>query len=106
MTLLDKIRLSGRFGKTSYVISAIVSIAMIAYVVYAPMAMPACFLLKLLSIPCVWYLRSSPTRGLSVYFYINLGISRREYWLIPLVVEFVAFFVLLIIACIVGYAIG
>ena len=101
MTLLDKIRLSGRFGKTSYVISAIVSIAMIAYV-----AMPACFLLKLLSIPCVWYLRSSLTRGLSVYFYINLGISRREYWLIPLVVEFVAFFVLLIIACIVGYAIG
>ncbi|MCQ2116610.1 MAG: hypothetical protein MJY76_00505 [Bacteroidales bacterium] len=46
------------------------------------------------------------TKGLGVYFYLNLGISRKEYWLIPFVVEFAAFVVLMIISSIIGYAIG
>ena len=106
MTLLEKIRLSGKFGKTTYVISAILTVAMSLLVVSEPTAVDICILFKLFSIPVIWYLSSNLTRGLEVYFYLNLGISRKEYWLIPFVVEFVAFVVLMVISGIIGYAIG
>ena len=106
MTLLDKIRLSRKFGKTTYVISAVLTVAMSSLVVLAPTAMDICLLFKLFSIPVIWYLSSSLTKGLGVYFYLNLGISRREYWLIPFVVEFVAFVLLMVISSIIGHAIG
>ena len=106
MTLLEKIRLSGKFGKTTYVISAILTVAMSLLVVSEPAAVDICILFKLFSIPVIWYLSSNMTRGLGVYFYLNLGISRKEYWLIPFVVEFVAFVVLMVITGITGYAIG
>lgn len=105
MTLLKKIRLSGKFGKTTYVISVILTVAMSALVVAEPTAVDICILFKLFSIPIIWYLSSTLTIGLGAYFYLNLGISRKEYWLIPFVVEFVAFVVLMIITCIIGHAI-
>ncbi len=106
MTLLEKIRLSGKFGKTTYVISAILTVAMSLLVVSEPAGVDICILFKLFSIPVIWYLSFNLTRGLGVYFYLNLGISRKEYWLIPFVVEFVAFVVLMVITGITGYAIG
>lgn len=106
MTLLDKIRLSRKFGKTTYVISAVLTVAMSALVVSEPTAMGICLLFKLFSIPVIWYLSSILTKGLGVYFYLNLGISRSEYWLIPFVVEFVAFVLLMVISSIIGHAIG
>ena len=105
MTMLEKIRLSRKFGKTTYVISAILTVAMSSLVVSEPKAVDICILFKLFSIPVIWYLSSDLTKGLGVYFYLNLGISRKEYWLIPFVVEFVAFVVLMIISSIIGYAI-
>lgn len=104
--MLEKIRLSGKFGKTTYVISAVLTVAMSLLVVSEPAAVDICILFKLFSIPVIWYLSSTLTRGLGVYFYLNLGISRKEYWLIPFVVEFVAFVVLMVITGITGYAIG
>ena len=106
MTLLDKIRLSRKFSKTTYVISAVLTVAMSALVVSEPTAMDICLLFKLFSIPVIWYLSSNLTKGLGVYFYLNLGISRREYWLIPFVVEFVAFVLFMVISSIIGHAIG
>ena len=106
MTLLEKIRLSGKFGKTTYVISVILTASMSLRVLYDPMSVSICIIIKLLSIPVIWYLISNLTKGLGVYFYLNLGISRKEYWLIPFVVEFAAFVVLMIISSIIGYAIG
>ena len=106
MTLLDKIRLSRKFGKTTYVISAILTVAMSLLVVSEPTAVDICILLKLFSIPVIWYLSSNLTKGLGVYFYLNLGISRKEYWLIPFVVEFAAFVLLMVISSLIGYAIG
>ena len=106
MTLLDKIRLSRKFGKITYVISAILTVAMSALVVSEPTSVDICILFKLFSIPVIWYLSSNLTKGLGVYFYLNLSISRKEYWLIPFVVEFAAFVVLMIISSIIGYAIG
>ena len=106
MTLLKKIRLSRKFGRTTYVISAILTVAMSALVVSEPTAVDICILFKLFSIPVIWYLSSNLTKGLGVYFYLNLGISRKEYWLIPFVFEFAAFVVLMVISSMIGYAIG
>ena len=106
MTLLNKIRLSGKFGKTTYVISAILTVSMSSLVVFEPLSVSTCIIIKLLSIPFIWYLSSNVSRGLGVYFYLNLGISRKEYWLIPIVVEFVAFVILMVISSLIGYAIG
>lgn len=106
MTLFSKIRLSGRYGRVTYVISAIITIAMSALVVSEPVAIPVCVAFKLLSMPVIYYLNSSLTKGLGVYFYLNLGISRREYWLVPIAVEFVAFVLLMVITGVIGYAIG
>lgn len=105
MTWLEKIRLSRKFGKTTYVISAVLTVGMSSLVVLRPMAAGLCFILKLFSIPVIWYLSYNLTRGPEVYFYFNLGISRNEYWFIPFVVEFVAFVVLMVISSITGYAI-
>ena len=106
MTLLDKIRLSRKFGKTTYIISATLTVAMSLLVVSEPTAVDICILFKLFSIPVIWYLSSNLTRGLGIYFYLNLGLSRKEYWLIPFVVEFMAFVVLMAISSLTGYAIG
>ena len=106
MTLLKKIRLSGKFGKTTYIISAILTAAMSTLVVLKPTTVAICILLKIISIPVICYLVSSMTRSLGVYFYLNLGISRKECWIIPFVVEFVAFAMLMVISCLIGYAIG
>lgn len=104
-TLLEKIRLSKRFGKTTYVISAILTAAMSLLVVSKPLSVDICVIIKLISIPIIWYLRANLSRGLEMYFYLNLGISRKEYWIIPFAVEFVAFTVLMVISSIIGFAI-
>lgn len=104
-TLLKKIRLSKRFGKTTYVISAILTAAMSLLVVSKPLSVDICVIIKLISIPIIWYLRANLSRGLEMYFYLNLGISRKEYWIIPFAVEFVAFTVLMVISSIIGFAI-
>ena len=106
MTLLDKIRLSRKFGTTTYVISSILTVAMAVLVVFEPTAVGLCVLFKLFSIPVICYLRSTLETSLKIYFYINLGISRREYLFIPAVVEFLAFVVIMIITGVIGYAIG
>ena len=40
------------------------------------------------------------TKKTEIYFYLNLGISRKEYYYIPFVVEFVGF---LIFITLIGY---
>lgn len=106
MTLLDKIRLSRKFGKATYIISAVLTVAMAVFVVFYPMMIPTFICVKLVSIPVIYYLRTLMERGFGMYFYLNLGISKREYMLIPFVVEFLAFVMLMVITGIIGYAIG
>lgn len=106
MTLLDKIRLSRKFGRTTYVISAILTVPMAVLVVFYPMMVSAFICIKIISALIIFYLRSILESGFRMYFYINLGISRREYLFIPAVVEFVAFMVLIVVSSITGHAIG
>ena len=104
MTLLSKIGLSGKFGRIIYIISAILTVAMAVTVAFRPLAIPFCLLIKLFSIPIIAYLHASFSKSQEVYFYINLGISRKEYYLIPFAVDFIAFVLLIIVSGTIGYA--
>ncbi len=105
MNILRKIRLSGRYGTELYAVSGVVTLAASALVVGSPSSVSLCVLLKSLSVPVILYLFHSFRKETSIYFYINLGISRNELFLIPIVVEFVAFLLMMIITVNIGYAI-
>lgn len=105
MNILRKIRLSGKYGTALYAVSGVVTLAASALVVSSPSSISVCVLLKSLSVPIILYLFHSFRKETSIYFYINLGISRNELSLIPIVVEFFAFVLLMIIAVNIGYAI-
>ena len=104
MTLLQKTHLSGRFGRPYYVISGLVTIAACGLEVYDPMALSECILVKFFSIPVIFFLYNELKKK-ELYFYLNLGISRKEFRSIPVVVESVAFVLMMVISCFIGYAI-
>ena len=100
MTIFRKIGLSKRYGKAIYAISAALTVAISSLVFLNPYAIPMGILLKLVSIPIILYLYENLTKKTEIYFYLNLGISRKEYYYIPFVVEFVGF---LIFITLIGY---
>lgn len=106
MNLLQKIRLSCRYGKGLYIISVIMTLAASGLVAFYPLLIPACIILKLLSIPVLLYLFMVFQNGVTKYFYLNLGISRIEYYAIPLAVEFIFFVICMIVSGSVAHAIG
>ena len=106
MTLLRKISLSGKYGKGLYSISLIVTLSAAVSAFFAPSTIPACILLKLLSIPVILYLLISLRRDNTLYFWLNQGISKREYYAIPVIVEFLIFVVLLTVCGVLGNVIG
>ena len=100
MTIFRKIGLSKRYGKAIYAISAALTLAISSLVFFNPYAIPMCVLLKLVSIPIILYLYTNLTNKTEIYFYLNLGISRKEYCMIPFVVEFFGFILFVIL---IGY---
>ena len=100
MTIFGKIGLSKRYGKAIYAISAVLTIAISSLVFFNPYAIPIGVLLKLISIPIIYYLYTTFARKTEIYFYLNLGISRKEYYMIPFVVEFIGFILFVIL---IGY---
>ena len=105
MTIFKKIGLSRRYGKAIYAISAVLTIAISSLVFFNPYAIPMGVLLKLVSIPIILYLYTTFTRNTEIYFYLNLGISRKEYYLIPFVVEFIGFILFITLIAYLGNAI-
>lgn len=105
MTIFKKIGLSKRYGKAIYIISAVLTLAISSLVVFNPLAIPMCILLKLISIPIILYLYVNLTKKTEIYFYLNLGISRKEYYIIPFVVEFIGFMSFIILIAYLGNAI-
>ncbi len=105
MELFSKIRLSKRFGKMIYLISGILSLSLASVVVLSPPSIPLCFIVKMLSIPVIHYLNMSMSKGFGIYFYLNLGISRREYYVIPFVMDFISFVLLMVVSGLIGYAV-
>lgn len=106
MTLLRKISLSGKYGRGLYTISLIISLSAAVSAFIAPFTIPVCVLLKILSIPIILYLIISLQKNNTLYFWLNLGISKREYYAIPVILEFLIFIVLLIICGVLGHVVG
>ena len=105
MTILKKIGLSKRYGKTIYAISAVLTLAISFLIFFNPYAIPMCILLKLVSVPVILYLYINLTKNTEIYFYLNLGISRKEYYFIPFVVEFIGFILFITLIAYLGNAI-
>ena len=105
MTIFGKIELSKRYGKAIYAISAALTLAIASLVFFNPYAIPMCVLLKLVSIPIILYLYTTFTKKTEIYFYLNLGISRKEYYFIPFVVEFIGFILFITLIAYLGNAI-
>ena len=105
MTILKKIGLSKRYGKTIYAISAALTLAISSLIFFNPYAIPMCILLKLVSVPVILYLYINLTKNTEIYFYLNLGISRKEYYFIPFVVEFIGFILFITLIAYLGDAI-
>ena len=105
MAILKKIGLSKRYGKAIYAISAVLTLAIASLVFFNPYAIPMGILLKLVSIPIILYLYTTFTKNTERYFYLNLGISRKEYYLIPFVVEFIGFILFITLIAYLGNAI-
>ena len=78
---------------------------MAAFAVLNPYSIPVCILLKVFSIPVIFYLFANSPSKQMMYVYLNMGISRNEYYIIPFAIEFTAFVLLMVICGIVGYAI-
>ena len=79
--------------------------AISSLVFFSPYAIPMAILLKLVSIPIILYLYTTFSKKTEIYFYLNLGISRKEYHIIPFVVEFIGFILFIIIIGYIGNAI-
>ena len=105
MTILKKIGLSKRYGKAIYAISAVLTLAISSLVFFNPYAIPMGILLKLVSVPVILYLYINLTKNTEIYFYLNLGISRKEYYFIPFVVEFIGFILFVTLIAYIGNAI-
>jgi len=105
MTIFRKIGLSKRYGKAVYVISAVMTLAIASLVFFNAYAIPMGVLLKLVSIPIILYLYTTFAKNTEIYFYLNLGISRKEYYLIPFVVEFIGFILFITLIAYLGNAI-
>lgn len=105
MTIYKKIGLSKRYGKVIYAISASLTLAISSLAFFNPYAIPMCIVVKMISIPIILYLYTSFARKTEIYFYLNLGISRKEYHIIPFAVEFIGFIFFMILIAYIGNAI-
>ena len=105
MTLLCKMELSFRYGSGYYVVAGLVSLC--AFVIVGinsgdteglSEGIFICKILKILSIPIILYIFRKYDRSSAIYFWLNLGISSVEYYVIPIVIEYVFFRLLVYIA--------
>ena len=98
MRLVQKIRLSGKYGRMYYIVAGIIDVACAVYILFWPMSTPMILLIKLLSIPVLAYLLLTIATREKAYFYLNLGFSRNEYRFIPVAVDALVFVLLTVLA--------
>ena len=105
MTFFRKITLSFRYGSGYLIVAGIASLCF-AYIVGINSGDPEglseglflCKIFKLLTIPIILYVFRKFDRSGALYFWINLGISRTEYYVIPIVIEYIIFRILIFLA--------
>ena len=105
MNLLRKIGLSFRYGSGYFIVAGLVSLC--TFVVVGMNSGDTeglsegiflCKILKILSIPIIFYIFRKFDRSSAIYFWLNLGISSVEYYVIPIVIEYVFFKLLIYVA--------
>lgn len=105
MNFFRKIALSFRYGSGYLIVAGIASLCF-AIIVGLNSGDPEgmseglflCKILKLLSIPILLYVFCNYDRNDAIYFWLNLGISRTEYYVIPIVIEYIIFRILIFLA--------
>jgi hypothetical protein len=105
MNLFRKITLSFRYGSGYLIVAGIASMCF-AFIVGAHSGDPEgmseglflCKIFKLLTIPIILYVFRKFDRSGALYFWLNLGISRTEYYVIPIVIEYLFFRILIYLA--------
>ena len=105
MNLFRKITLSFRYGSGYLIVAGIASLCF-AFIVGAHSGdteglsegLFLCKILKLLTIPIILYVFRKFDRSGALYFWLNLGISRTEYYVIPIVIEYLFFRILIYLA--------
>lgn len=105
MNLFRKITLSFRYGSGYLIVAGIASMCF-AFIVGAHSGDPEglseglflCKIFKLLTIPVILYVFRKFDRSGALYFWLNLGISRTEYYVIPIVIEYLFFRFLIYLA--------
>ena len=105
MRLTQKIRLSGRYGRIYYVVAGIIDVACAVFILLDPLTTPMVFLVKVMSIPVLAYLFFALASNEKMFFYLNLGFSRNEYRYIPIVIDALAFVLLVILSIILSHVI-
>lgn len=105
MNFFRKVTLSFRYGSGYFVVAGLVSLC--AFVIVGVHSgdieslsegIFLCKILKLLSIPIILYVFRKFDRSGAIYFWLNLGISRSEYYVIPIVLEYLFFRLLIYVA--------
>lgn len=91
MTLIKKLGLSFRYGSEYYITAGVLTLVETCCVAVAPSNIVPMNLLKLVSIPLFLYLIDHLSRKSTIYFYLNLGLSRLEIYSIPVIIEYVFF---------------
>ncbi len=105
MTFFRKITLSFRYGSGYLIVAGIASLCF-AFIVGAHSGdteglsegLFLCKIFKLLTIPIILYMFRKFDRSGALYFWLNLGISRTEYYVIPIVIEYIIFRILIYLA--------
>lgn len=105
MNFFRKITLSFRYGSGYLIVAGIASMCF-AFIVGINSGDPEglseglflCKIFKLLTIPIVLYVFRKFDRSGALYFWLNLGISRTEYYVIPIVIEYIIFLILIFLA--------
>lgn len=105
MNLFRKITLSFRYGSGYLIVAGVASLCF-AFIVGVNSGDPEgmsegvflCKIFKLLTIPIILYVFRKFDRSGALYFWINLGISRTEYYVIPIVIEYLFFRFLIYLA--------
>lgn len=91
----EHITLSMQYARGYYAITFLITLIACVMSVFKPSLIPVFLLIKIFSSPVVLYLQQSLRNTLSLYFYINLGFSKLEYYILPIILDLLSFVVLM-----------
>ena len=97
MTILDRISLTWRYGKTQLLIGAVYNLVCMNYLMsgISYTFFVDCFIIKMPLTAIILYLDSKFRDRDTIFFYINLGLSRRKLQVSVILADFLMLIILL-----------